>query len=63
MLLAALATLTLLPACQTTSSGTKVVTDSVKIVCLSRKDTEGTKRQVAENNAALKSMGARRKCK
>jgi hypothetical protein len=41
-----------------------VAVESIKIVCLSRKDTEGTKRQVGENNAALESLGAPRpRCK
>lgn len=46
-------------------AGTKDVTlASVKIVCLSHKDTEGTKQQVTENNGALKALGAPRpKCK
>ena len=54
----------LLTACQTTSTGTDVTLQSIKFVCLSRKDTDGTKRQVAENNAALLALGAKqRKCK
>lgn len=51
----------LLAACQTTGSGTSSVTlESIKIVCLSRKDTPGTIAQVAENNAALAALGAGR---
>ena len=61
---ALLATAILLPACQTTSTGTDVTLQSIQFVCLSRKDTDGTKRQVAENNAALLALGAKqRKCK
>ena len=48
-----------LAACQTIGSGTKSVTlETIKMVCLSRKDTPGTILQVAENNAALASLGA-----
>jgi hypothetical protein len=59
-----LATVMLLPACQRTTTGTDVTLQSIKFVCLSRKDTPPTKRQVAENNTALLSLGARKpKCK
>ena len=40
-------------------SGQKDVTlETIKIVCLSRKDTQDTKVQVAQNNGALKALGA-----
>jgi hypothetical protein len=40
-------------------AGTKDVTlSSVKIVCLSHKDTQGTITQVTENNGALRALGA-----
>jgi hypothetical protein len=35
-----------------------VTVETIKIVCLSRKDTQLTKEQVVENNAALESLGA-----
>lgn len=42
-----------------TGAGTKSVTlETIKIVCLSRKDTQGTIIQVAENNGALVALGA-----
>ena len=64
MLFALLATLTLLPACAQTSSAINPVVETVKFVCLSRKDTLPTIRQVGENNAALLALGAQKpKCK
>ena len=33
---------------------------AIRFVCLSRKDTEGTRQQVGENNAALLALGARK---
>jgi hypothetical protein len=50
-----------LQGCLTAGSGTsnRVTIESIRIVCLSRKDTDGTKRQVVENNAALESLGAK----
>ncbi len=54
-----------LAGCLTTDSGDKSVTlGAIKIVCLSRKDTQETKEQVSENNAALTALGApKRDCK
>lgn len=54
-----------LGACATTGEGTANVTTSViHFVCLSHKDTPGTIEQVAENNGALKALGAPKpKCK
>lgn len=50
--------------CQTTSSGTEVAAKSLRMICLSRKDTEGTKRQVVVDNAAKLALGVKkRKCK
>ena len=50
---------TLMAACQTIGSGTsQVALESLKIVCLSRKDTKETQLAVGENNAALTALGA-----
>jgi hypothetical protein len=41
-----------------------VTVSAIKFVCLSRNDTEATKQQVGENNAALLALGARKpRCK
>jgi hypothetical protein len=41
-----------------------VTLSSIRFVCLSRADTVPTKQQVAENNAALLALGAKKpKCK
>ena len=55
----------LLGGCQSRIIGIKpVVSQSLKVICLSRKDTEGTKRQVVEDNAAKRALGVpARKCK
>lgn len=48
-----------LAGCVTDGEGTRNVTiETIKIVCLSHKDTAGTVRQVSENNGALKVLGA-----
>lgn len=48
----------LLTACLTDGSGTNVTTRTIKIVCMSRKDTKPTQQQVGENNAVLEELGA-----
>lgn len=48
----------LIAGCQTTSGTRDVAVESIKIVCLSRKDTALTKQQVIENNQALRALGA-----
>lgn len=49
----------LLGGCATTGAGVaNVAVETIKIVCLSHKDTPGTIQQVAENNGALKALGA-----
>lgn len=54
----------LLAGCQTTGSSKSVTLEAIKFVCLSRQDTPRTIGQVAENNAALLALGARKpKCK
>jgi hypothetical protein len=56
-----------LGACLTSTTGTdkSVTLRTVQIVCVSRKDrlTKPTETQIASNNAALESMGARADCK
>lgn len=53
--------------CATNNIGagvSNVTLQTIKIVCLSHKDTAGTITQVAENNGALQALGAPKpKCK